>query len=346
MILPEFLIREKLIIQQDLCLNNRCKKALCTKCRDICPHHSITIEFLNHNPVIAESCSGCGLCIAACPAAAVSTPGNAYRQLTVKDEVADLFCTKYNKDGFVCLGLLNPYALVYIATKAAEVNVFVDGGMCDACNPGMAEHIKKFIFTANEFLLKLGKTGIKLSQKKRKESGDFTRRDLFVLCFAKVKEKMMNTVSFSEGEAPDFRELLLKSLTERDSDKAMGDAGPLFWGASVSGSCDLCGTCVRSCKNGALFIKANEENLKLELHHNQSKCIGCAACSLLCPKTAIRISNENSSMSVFSNFSSLSIASSDAIRCNNCGSLIIQGRELLCEKCLQKQNKRKLQSIY
>ncbi len=49
--------------------------------------------------------------------------------------------------------------------------------------------------------------------------------------------------------------------------------------------CDLCSACVHECPTGALYMR--EEGDRQELVYNPLKCIGCDACSRVCPYSAL-----------------------------------------------------------
>jgi NAD-dependent dihydropyrimidine dehydrogenase PreA subunit len=350
MILPElFNMPKRVIIDQHLCLNSRFCNMRCCKCESICPHHSVTIDPSNRDTpvVIGESCTGCGLCMTECPTRAIHLDLQIHNSLINKDGITDLFCTRLvDKGGFVpCMGLLDAYALVYIGMNVEQVNIILDHLLCEACNPGVVEYMKKLACAANEFLHKLDKPSISLSFKRGSARGNLSRRALFSFCFSKIKETVIKTIPLSVGEEQTYRGLLLKDMQQYIHGNSMHSGSPLFWGAKVNDECDLCGVCVRSCKNTALVIKINESEEKIELYHNQSKCIGCLVCSLICPKSAIEVSNEESKLSTVIDLLSCSIASRNAVHCNSCGALMVSNTHSMCEAC-QYQKNRRIQTIY
>jgi NAD-dependent dihydropyrimidine dehydrogenase PreA subunit len=347
--LPElFAVEEKVIVDQSLCFNYRFATARCRKCENICPHQSVAVDFSNSAALVTieESCTGCGQCIAGCPTMAIRSVKKLYNPLVIKDGIANLVCTKLEYDGFIpCMGLLNIYLLSYIGIQAEQVTIILDNNRCETCNPGVVETTKRLICAANEFLQKLNRPNIKLSYQSGSVRKNCTRRDLFMFCFSKIKETVTTAISFVVQEEQKDRDLLLNAMKQKVDSDFKQDASPLFWGARVNDECDLCGVCVRVCKTAALIIKVDEVNQKIVLYHDQSKCVGCAACSLICPQAAIRVLN------AFSNIDSVrkqlltSVTCRDAIPCSCCGLLIVSNRQSMCEVCLQKKNWR-LQAIY
>lgn len=339
---------ERLTVAQNLCLSSRFSNIRCSKCESICPHHSVIVDCSNRDaPVtIGESCTGCGLCIMECPTRAIRFGGKFYDPLINKDGITDLFCTKIARGGFVpCMGLLDVYALVYIGMNAKQANIILDHIMCEACNPGVVESVKKLVCIANEFLYKLDRPNINISSKCGSVRESLSRRDLFTFCFSKVKEAVVRTIPFSVEQEQTYRELLLKDMQQYVYKKITYSGSPLFWGIIVSDECDLCGVCVRSCKNAALVIKTDETEEQIELYHNQSKCIGCFVCSLICPKSAIQVSNEESKLNTVLKLLPCSVARKNAVRCNSCGVLIMPNEHSVCEAC-QYQKNRRTQAIY
>jgi NAD-dependent dihydropyrimidine dehydrogenase PreA subunit len=347
--LPElFTVEEKVIVDQSLCFNYRFATGRCRKCESICPHQSVAVDFSNSAaPVtIGESCTGCGQCIAFCPTMAIRAIKKVYNPLVIKDGIANLVCTKLEYDGFIpCVGLLNIYLLCYIGIQADQVTIILDKDRCEACNPGVVETTKMLICAANEFLQKLDRPNINLSYQSGSVRENCTRRDLFVFCFSKIKETVTTAISFAVQEDQNDRDLLLNAMKQEVDRNFEQDAGPLFWGARVNDECDLCGVCVRGCKTAALIIKTDETKQKIALYHDQTKCVGCAACSLICPKAAIKVLNAFSNLGSVSKQLLTSITCRDAIHCSCCGVLIVSNRQTMCEACLYKKNW-SLQAIY
>lgn len=345
--LPElFNIREKLSVDQKLCLNNRCRTVPCSACAGVCPHHSVTVDVEEGIVRIGENCSGCGLCVAACPTRAISRVSSVCPTLPIENGVVDLVCTKLDHRGFVpCLAMLDVYALVYIALHANQVNVIMDDSQCEACHVGVMGKLQELISTANDFLAQLQQGNTKISVKKDTNRGSLSRRDLFKFCFSKVKDRVIEAIPFSADAEQSYRQLVLKVLPSYldEYNRPMGSM--LFWGAVVSQQCDLCGVCVRACKNEALTIKVDTQQHTATLYHNQSRCIGCSVCSYICPTTAINIVNEDSSLEKVASLLPNGVVTMKTLPCHGCGIFIIPNEQLLCEEC-RLGKKIRMQAIY
>lgn len=61
-----FLDLGKAKLQFEYCINSQTGEKTCQACKDACPIEK-TVVFRKNRPVLAKSCTGCGLCVAVCP---------------------------------------------------------------------------------------------------------------------------------------------------------------------------------------------------------------------------------------------------------------------------------------
>ena len=59
-------------IDENRCLNRMQTRHPCRSCMDVCPAGVISMPFAGSMKADWDSCSGCGLCVSACPSRAVS----------------------------------------------------------------------------------------------------------------------------------------------------------------------------------------------------------------------------------------------------------------------------------
>lgn len=141
----ERLESRSLVVAPELCTRQRHRRSTCTRCVDVCPVGAIT---WNEGLVIDwEVCTGCGMCAAVCPTAALEARGPSNDELTVQiqrvirdqDWVA-IACPQAQErvEGSApcitvrCLGRLDESLLVGAAAHGAQAVWLVDGA-CQDC---------------------------------------------------------------------------------------------------------------------------------------------------------------------------------------------------------------------
>jgi len=320
-------------VDQNRCLNQRIRKASCQKCQAACPNQSVSVGLSNRNVAvnIADSCTSCGLCAAACPAGVI-TVLHKPPKLELKNGTVEIVCSKQQLDSAVdCLGMLDAYGLAYIGMKADQVIVGLDSDRCDKCNPGVAYAVKQMIETANIVLHKLGRPKVQLVLRHSEADIRIKRRELFAFCFSRAKETLLELLPLSLNQGKAYRELLIESIAQSPGQQGALDLSPLFWGGKVNDECDMCGICVRGCQSDALTTTSTEPDGQRQLLHNQSKCIGCRVCMLLCPRGALQITPELSNGRLIGSQRPVVLTSKKC--CNRCGKVLAAENLLVCEQC-------------
>lgn len=340
---------EHIHVNQQHCLNSRIREVNCRKCETVCPKRNVKVTISDtENPVfLKDSCTGCGLCAAVCPAGAISTEYRLPEKLKLNAGAVELTCNKQQLDGGVdCLGMLDAYSLTYIGMKTESLRVVLDSRRCEACNPGIPAAIRQTVSTANIFLRKLSRPAIKFASQHGKPESVIGRRDLFAFCFSRARETLLNVLPLTLECDKSAREGLVELIAVQEAKDATFsslDAAPLFWGARVDRKCKLCGICVRTCKKEALVLTADKKRQQVKLLHNQSKCIGCMACRLLCPSNSLDIQTDLSSIRSVGSRLPVVVASGKC--CSRCGESLLDSEQLQCEKCRQEKTPF-LQAIY
>lgn len=336
----------QIAIDQNMCLNRRIRKVNCQKCQEACSTRSLRVEnFSKQTATVVlepDSCSQCGLCVAACPADAIELSHKPFN-FELKNGTLELICRKQKPDSPLnCLGMLDSYGLTYLGTKAKRVIVVLDPAQCEPCIPGIIAAVTQQVEKANVVLRKLGRQDIQLVLLCQQAETKINRRELFAFCFSLARDTVLEMLPFSLNQEQNYRELLLDSIQQKAAQQARLDLGPLFFGGAVKENCNLCGICVRSCKKNALTITGVGADGHRELLHNQSKCIGCMACTLLCPVNTLQISPELSDARVIG--SKLSVVLASKPSCSRCGQVVAEPVSV-CEVCCHEKTPY-LQTIY
>ena len=341
-----FFSPERAAVDLARCLHRRLKKDECRMCENICPQKSIAVKIENQeSPVkIDASCTGCGICAAHCPGGALRVEGSGVRTLAVNGEAAEVYCTRLKADGALsCLGQLNAHRLAAWALQAGEIRLRLDEDFCARCRPGVADAVREFAANADEWLRRLGHGRVRMVAADRRGFGRVGRRELFSLCFSRIRGQVARTLPLTAAETEDDRRLLAGLLAERRLHVPEGDAAPLFWGAAVTERCDLCGVCARACQRGALTLR--QEGTTVSLWHDQSRCAGCRLCQRLCPAGALAVEG------TASRFAAVAALGEQCLRlrpqrfCSGCGQPLRAEENTFCRRCRIRRQP-KLQSIY
>jgi MinD superfamily P-loop ATPase len=334
---------DEILVKQLLCLNQRICSHNCAKCQEICPQNAIEINKETGIVTLNSHCTNCGLCLSECPAQAIVWKHFMRYPLKIRDEKAEVFCTKLKCDGYAsCLVNLSEYELAYLAMKA-ELHLCVDKAVCMKCNPNIIGHIDRQIKRVNSFLAKVKLKPIEFSWQQDQAVGEMNRRELFQFFFTKLKQSIGEVLPIA-NQLSDYRILLVEEL-QRNFAESTGDAAPFFQGAKGLQACTMCGACVRACRNKALQIVIDGATNSYALRHDQTLCTGCNVCSIICPEKAIEISADHSSLESIGKNKPTLVIKKALILCEICGATIIEGVHKVCPDCRRKQDK-KLQDIY
>lgn len=332
---------DEMLVRQSSCVNQRMRDMHCTKCQDVCPHEAIEI-----NPsgkiLMQQTCTACGLCFSKCPAQVFSWKEQQRYPLKMKKGTLEIFCNQIKCDGYIaCLAKLDPYELAYLAIQA-EVILCFDQAECGQCNANAVVYVQRMVKQVNAFLSAVGIKQIVFLGERKKAAEKLNRRDLLNFFFTKAKQSIGEVLP-ATAQVLSFRELLIDELKCK-LPQVKGGAAPLFKGAKVTENCNMCGVCVRACRNQAMRIVEDEKNQWMMLQHKQSACSGCGVCQNVCPQKSLEISDKNSTLENVFCKEYVSILQKHLTICEKCGA-IIKGIYTICRKCEQKRIK-KLQSIY
>ena len=280
--------------------------ALCTACADACPHEAITItRTVAIDPI---DCTGCGLCVAACPTHALAprTPAPTARDVRCSQVAGDA-------SSVPCLARLQASDLVRMGATFDRVNL--GRGACDACVIGSAavpETVAATIATAEALLGVHGQAPeFAVAHVDRLDPSvdprALSRSDLFRVGWGQMKQAGGVALAPLEKLAPEEprgatgRPPLPAEHQRRLRALELADLGPEELVPvplpAVADGCIFCPACTRVCPTDAIrraFDDAAEAvptggvggrpaqgPMRIELEPD--RCVGCDACVDVCP---------------------------------------------------------------
>jgi ferredoxin len=271
---------------EGLCLAAK-RSVHCSTCRDVCPHEAITIKRkIEIDPV---DCSGCGLCVQACPTQALEARVSIERGSSLK-------CSKVRGSATTvhCLGRLKPSDVLRLA--GSRNRVALARAECASCPIGTAA-VAKAIEKVREQALDLARLhgrdlSIELVETDRLDETEradtMSRRELLRGGWRSLQERTGDVLApLDPGEdEPD----LPTELQRRFRIIAASSPAPealIPWSLPrVSDDCILCPACTRACPTDALE-RVFEEDGEGVLQLRPERCVGCQACLTACPVGAV-----------------------------------------------------------
>lgn len=282
---------EKIVLQKNKCLNNRYKKMACCRCEQICYRGCIS----KNQEFDLNKCDECGLCMAVCPAEAITGVNYAKRDMENMLNSADsplvLSCRCQDKQSsWPCLGFLDTRLLLTLVYSGkGNRQVVVDNRICSECKPKVANYLQQLVDNVNVFLLAFGKSpliqGQTVSNYPRKEKV-VSRREFFGSLLGEAMTVITEAVRSDGSPEPLPRQELFSTYVKSLSFTTMTPTN-LFNTISIGKSCNTCGLCAKICPQKAIVIK--EEGEIAAFYHNALTCTGCEVCIAHCSQKAITL---------------------------------------------------------
>lgn len=276
---------------------NRCLSAgksadVCSACRDVCPHSAITIT--KRVEIDDVDCSGCGLCIQACPSQAL-TSKVAYQA------GQPLRCSQVTGPGQAvhCLGQLQPSDLLQLAGSSNSITLVHND--CTSCKIGTSAVLSTLAENSADASLLAALHGRQLNvelhetavyQDKAAETRAISRRELLTGGWRNVQQGAASLLAPLDPGGADDNDLLPLELQRRF--KLIESANPASeqlvpWVLPrISDRCIMCPVCTNACPTDAFereFDSDGTSYLKLKPDH----CVDCGICVTACPVGAITL---------------------------------------------------------
>lgn len=278
----------------DRCLVARNGQGACSACFDACPHDAVRIG--GHVEIDKVDCTGCGLCIRACPSEALADPprlqpGPALRCSQVAGDAPSVRC----------LAQLSGPDLVRLAGGADALTLA--RGACAGCKVGGAqvpEVVERSAAGANALLAPHGRgLLVNVREVKRLDAPvareRLSRRALLGAGARRAVEGAAEALAPLEAWLPasappdepagDETRAAPPEAARRYRILAAsrpGPEAPVPWRLPrVADGCILCPACTRACPTGALTrdLSGGQGALMLQ----PELCVGCDACVPACP---------------------------------------------------------------
>lgn len=271
------------------CIAVRQSPAACRRCAEVCPHDAVQVG--GRGITIDEiDCSGCGLCVQACPSQALEPkvryrPGQSAKCSRVKGDAQTVHC----------LGRLQPSDLLRLA-RGRERLVLARGDCAD-CPIGtaaVAEAVDRVTEEAGELLaLRGAHVEVSVEERERLDEVDtaerLDRRQLLRGGWQGLQRSASDVLApldpgGDDGELPAEAQRRYRTLQLSD----LAPEQPVPWPLPrVDDGCIMCPVCTRVCPTDAFSRSFSDEDDGAVLMLDPERCVGCDACVDACPAQVI-----------------------------------------------------------
>lgn len=269
----------------------------CEECQKICPHEAITIK---RQVEIAElDCSGCGLCVHACPSQALE-PSISYQT------GAPLKCSqvKGNAQSIHCLGRLQASDILRLAGKNKKVTLVRNN--CADCPIGNQDILRVLEVILAEAKILMGFIGhslttevLELEKFSATDLADkISRREFLRGGFRNLQASTADLLAPLENLANEEDNFLPTEHNKKLKFLKLADLAPeteVPWSLPrVEEGCILCPVCTNVCPTNAFsreFLN-NDGNQQTILKLVPERCNGCDACTTSCPIKVITLAEK------------------------------------------------------
>ena len=282
-----------------LCQRVRFRKSTCRSCVEICPEEAVSLD---PGPRISDLCSGCGLCVRACPAevfeSELYSDGyflNRVTSLLDSDEVTgderklSIYCRRAESPttdavGVPCLGAVGENVL-FGAALAGFKEVILIRGSCERCHLKPAEQlIQSSIRRARALALGTGLDEVSFTtmEREKERRTPFGRREM-VNGIAKRFRTGIRTITSEQG-ASEGEHLSVDPGPNRDS------------GAGGSDQRTVLRRLLRGRRwEAAQPVRYDRELPWARMRVDEDRCTACGTCAAVCPRDAIRVESKGES---------------------------------------------------
>jgi ferredoxin len=355
----------RLRLDEGACLPLRSQFGGCRACATVCPVGVLSVAV--ERVTLAEGCTNCGRCVAACPNEALQMDGfETIEKLSLGERPIELECAKVPADArgaeaivVPCLGGISPGRLAALNERAAGREVrLIDRGWCGQCKSGCqsahpaqgaVDAVALWLHAVDESAavphivsrpLPIDRmpADIPLAEPVRDPGPAMTRRQFF-RTLAESPTGRPRTPMGANGraafpastrrESPERRRLL-DAIAAAAQRAGRGVPAEFFPKVANNGACADHRVCTAACPTGAL--KVTEADGASVLTFSAAACIACGACTRACPEGALAVEPHGGGPE------RVTVASHTRQPCANCGEHFSpRAGETLCATCKKSQ---------
>ncbi len=324
------------VVQERRCIN--CfRRHNCTACADVCPE-----QVMQPGGKVESwsSCTDCQHCVTACPTRAIGPSEQRLQRLltlrTGEEERLWLGCDRSGRENDLSVDCLCGMCWEELAYLSFFRRLVIDLAPCGGCEKtecrrllGEQLCILRSFLGQERFSRRV--VLVYEDEAEAKPRQELSRRDLFQQGAKLSKngiESLLRQAPMMNPEELKLDGLSLRSLLHRQMERS----GEVFYWTvpKVSGACNGCESCVKSCPTQALRLSGDGKWLVLDPGH----CTNCGGCSIACTKRRITGTETVGLRS----FAPVALAEIHKITCRICG------REMraatsngMCGECLRRR---------
>lgn len=289
------------------CVRMRYNKSTCAICLEVCRAGAISLD--GAAAVDAARCTGCMLCVSACPSGCFTCADDDFTRVAgrlrrVQDSVPFpvLGCVQAGREAHArmsCLGGLSEEHLIALAAFL-DKPLYLNLAACGACrNSYVVRELQKRMSVVRKAAPEACQR-IVFAEKKEElpfEDAPLDRRGFFQALKAISFEQVAGLLEDKTAEQPvpyaskrtPAKRDLLNSVVRKSSDvRAARLLRHYAFSVRPGAACNNCFACVGMCQTGALKIAKNAAGASLQF--NSSLCIGCGLCRDFCLVGALELS--------------------------------------------------------
>lgn len=294
-------------ITSQYCLRKRLGSFECNVCTDNCIHQALHI---NNGEIVIEKerCSGCGKCVAVCPADVFSITELDYRDFIIQINKADapvISCFKQKRRSgaylLPCLGTVPIEALLAIGVSATG-RVYLQTAECASCdNFSLIERLNHNLCRLAQLLGESLKAEFKVITTIADLPGTSlaNRRSFLIELCNRLKTTSRNALGLwappgsrkhattLRRKIPQKTRLLNEALGSPESTQYRKLSALCFPTIRVNENCTLCPLCTGMCPTGAIRVEKNTG--RKSLHFTATRCTDCGLCEEFCKENALHI---------------------------------------------------------